>query len=162
MSLNNISKVGQLKHIENLPLITEVDFCVNPLQNARYYRLQCMFHMPQLRMLDGVEITSEEKVKAENLHGYDLQDREIIFKSLLPEEKFVDRRIQRIEDVAAESDEEHDASGSLPLNQVASNNSNTNISGGQGNQDNPDGNEGNFTSIHSSKHTLKEANNMAR
>jgi hypothetical protein len=30
-----------------------------------------LFHMPQLRMLDGVEITGEEKVKAENLHGYD-------------------------------------------------------------------------------------------
>ena len=26
-------------------------------------KLQCLFHMPHLRMLDGVEITSEEKVK---------------------------------------------------------------------------------------------------
>ena len=60
--------------------------------------------MPQLRMLDGVEITSEEKVKAENLHGYDVQDREIIFKSMLPEEKFIDRRIATIEDVQIESD----------------------------------------------------------
>ena len=57
-------------------------------------------------MLDGVEITSEEKVKAENLHGYDQQDREIIFKSLLPDEKFVDRRIGTIEDVPQESDNE--------------------------------------------------------
>jgi hypothetical protein len=55
-------------------------------------------------MLDGVEITSEEKVKAENLHGYDQQDREIIFKSLLPDEKFVDRRIGTIDDVPPESD----------------------------------------------------------
>ena len=55
-------------------------------------------------MLDGVEITGEEKVKAENLHGYDYQDREIIFKSLLPEEKFVDRRIGKIEDVPGEID----------------------------------------------------------
>jgi hypothetical protein len=55
-------------------------------------------------MMDGVEISNEEKVKGENLHGYDLQDREIIFKSLLPEEKFVDRRINSIEDVALESD----------------------------------------------------------
>jgi hypothetical protein len=57
-------------------------------------------------MLDGVEITSEEKVKAENLHGYDQQDREIIFKSLLPDEKFVDRRIGTIDDVPPESDSE--------------------------------------------------------
>ena len=62
-------------------------------------------------MLDGVEITSEEKVKAENLHGFDCQDREIIFKSLLPEEKFVDRRILAIEDVPQESDSDIDAPG---------------------------------------------------
>jgi len=55
-------------------------------------------------MIDGVEITSEEKVKAENLHGFDLQDREIIFKSLLPDEKFVDRRIGFFEDIPNESD----------------------------------------------------------
>jgi len=30
-------------------------------------------------MLDGVEIQAEEKVKAENLHGVDLNDREKIF-----------------------------------------------------------------------------------
>ena len=73
-----------------------------------------MFHMPELRMLDGVEISNEEKVKAENFHGFDLQDREIIFKSLLPEEKFVDRRLFRVEDVAPESDSDHDnESGSM-------------------------------------------------
>lgn len=69
--------------------------------------------MPQLRMMDGVEISNEEKVKAENLHSLDFQDREIIFKSLLPEEKFVDRRINSIEDVApeSESDANFDAGG---------------------------------------------------
>ena len=86
LSLNTIKKINQLKYIENLPLLTEVDFCVNPIQECKYYRLQCLFHMPRLRMLDGVEISSEEKVKAENLHGYDVQDREYIFKSMLPEE----------------------------------------------------------------------------
>ena len=64
--------------------------------------------MPQLRMMDGVEITNEEKVKAENLHGFDFQDREIIFKSLLPEEKFIDRRIQVVDDVQPESDTDKD------------------------------------------------------
>lgn len=71
MSLNNIRKVNQLRYIENLPLLTEVDFCVNPIQTVKYYRSQCLFHMPQLRVLDGVECMSEEKVKAENLHGFD-------------------------------------------------------------------------------------------
>lgn len=71
-------------------------------------------------MLDGVEISNEEKVKAENLHGFDLQDREIIFKSLLPEEKFVDRRLFRVEDVQPESESDHDFdSGSIPHGKLA-------------------------------------------
>ena len=62
-------------------------------------------------MLDGVEISGEEKVKAENFHGYDVQDKEIIFKSLLPDEKFVDRRINTIEDVYPESDSDQENPG---------------------------------------------------
>ena len=45
-----------------------------------------MFHIPQLRMLDGQEILAEEKVKAENLHGVDYNDREKIFLAQLPDE----------------------------------------------------------------------------
>jgi len=59
-------------------------------------------------MVDGVEITSEEKVKSENLHGFDTQDREIIFKSILPQEVNIDRRIAKIDDVSPESDTEGD------------------------------------------------------
>jgi hypothetical protein len=44
-------------------------------------------------MLDGVDIIPEEKVKAESLHGVDLNDKKTIFKTLLPEETFVDRRM---------------------------------------------------------------------
>ena len=109
LSLNNISKISQLQNIRELPLLTDVDLCVNPIQTCKYFRLQCLFHMPQLRTIDGTEITAEEKVKAENLHGFDLQDREIIFKSLMAEEKFVDRRIATIEDVPPEADSDGEA-----------------------------------------------------
>ena len=64
-----------------------------------------MYHIPQLRMLDGVDIIAEEKVKAENLHGVDRNDRETIFKSLLPQEKFIDRRMQIIEEIEVESED---------------------------------------------------------
>jgi hypothetical protein len=37
-------------------------------------------------MLDGQEILAEEKVKAENLHGVDYNDREKIFLAQLPDE----------------------------------------------------------------------------
>lgn len=46
----------------------------------------------------------KKKFKSENLHGLDLNDRETIFKSILPEEKFEDRRINKIEDVEPESE----------------------------------------------------------
>jgi protein phosphatase 1 regulatory subunit 7 len=56
-------------------------------------------------MLDGVDIMAEEKVKAEDLHGVDTNDRQTIFSSLLPEEKFVDRRMQMIEELEVESED---------------------------------------------------------
>jgi len=65
-----------------------------------------LFHIPQLRMLDGVEIIPEEKVKSENLHGSDVRDREMIFKTMLPQENFVDRRIYVYEDIEEESEDE--------------------------------------------------------
>ena len=49
---------------------------------------------------------AEEKVKAENLHGVDLNDREKIFKAMLPQEQFVDRRIATFEDIEDESEDE--------------------------------------------------------
>ena len=57
-------------------------------------------------MLDGVEIVAEEKVKAENLHGVDLNDRDKIFKAMLPQENFVDRRIAVFEDIEDESEDD--------------------------------------------------------
>jgi len=56
-------------------------------------------------MLDGVDILSEEKVKAESLHGVDYVDKEIIFTNLLPQEKFIDRRISAIEMIEPESED---------------------------------------------------------
>ena len=104
LSGNRISKVRQIVYIEDLPLLTEFDLCFNPIQGKKYYRLQVLYRIPQLRKLDGVDITAKEKVKAENLHGLDLEDKKTIFKTLLPEEEFVDRRIKTYEDIDPESD----------------------------------------------------------
>ena len=70
-----------------------------------------LYHIPQLRTLDGAEIVADEKVKAENLHGVDINDREKIFKSLLPQEQFVDRRICVYEDIEMESDDPNSDDG---------------------------------------------------
>ena len=57
-------------------------------------------------MLDGSEVLCEEKIKAENLHGLDVNDREAIFKNVLSEEQFVDRRIHVLNDIPLESESE--------------------------------------------------------
>jgi hypothetical protein len=67
-------------------------------------------------MLDGVDIIAEDKVKAENLHGVDRNDRETIFKTLLPQEKFVDRRMNMIEDLEVESEDPESTDDSQFLN----------------------------------------------
>ena len=72
-----------------------------------------LFKIPQLRNLDGRLISPEEKIKAENLHGLDLNDRETIFKSILPQEEFVDRRIYKIDDIEPESEDEPTSNGFL-------------------------------------------------
>jgi len=108
LSLNNIVKVLQLQFIERLNLLTELDFSFNPIQNKKHYRSQVLYHIPQLRMLDGVLIIAEEKAKSENLHGVDLKDRESIFKAMLPQENFVDRRIAVFEDIEDESEDENE------------------------------------------------------
>lgn len=113
LSLNNIVKVSQLQFIERLRLLTELDFCFNPIQNKKHYTSQVLYHIPQLRMLDGVEIIAEEKVKSENLHGIDLNDREKIFKAMLPQESFVDRRIAVFEDIEDDSEDEISADDTI-------------------------------------------------
>lgn len=35
-----------MQFIEELPLLTELDFAFNPIQNRKYYRLQIVFHIP--------------------------------------------------------------------------------------------------------------------
>ena len=84
LSQNCIYKVLQLRYIEQLPLLTELEMCFNPIMDKKHYRLQMLFHIPQLRMLDGMDIKAEEKIKAENLHSVDTPDRETIFKALMP------------------------------------------------------------------------------
>ena len=104
ISGNLISKNKQLVYIENLPLLTELDLCFNPIQTKKYYRLQTLYKIPQLRKLDGTVILAQEKVKAENLNGLDTEDRKAIFKSLLPEEEFIDRRICTLQEIDPESE----------------------------------------------------------
>jgi len=64
--------------------------------------LQVLFRLPQLRKLDKIIVSAEDKIKAENLYGLVLEDRKTIYSHFLPEEPFIDRRISTKEDLPEE------------------------------------------------------------
>lgn len=70
-----------------------------------------IYTIPCIRSLDGEEVTAEEKIKAENFHGMDFEDRETIYKDLFPYNTFTDRRLAQVDniDVESDSDDEIDA-----------------------------------------------------
>ncbi len=47
-------------------------------------------------------------MKAENLYGLDLEDRRRIFKEVLPEEEFIDRRINIAELIEPETESDNE------------------------------------------------------
>jgi hypothetical protein len=63
-----------------------------------------LYYLPKLRTLDGLEVFSVDKVKADILFGHDLTNKKAIFHSFLPEEEFIDRRLFVSEQIDPESD----------------------------------------------------------
>jgi hypothetical protein len=59
-------------------------------------------------MLDGMPTTAESFAKAENLYAADLEDRKQIFKEILPEEEFIDRRINIAQLIEPETESDND------------------------------------------------------
>jgi protein phosphatase 1 regulatory subunit 7 len=86
--------------------LNNLDLCYNPLQERKYYRLQVVYKLPMLRLLDGASLSGQEVVLAESLYGLDVEEKYNIFKQHLPEEEFIDRRIHKSELVEAETDSE--------------------------------------------------------
>lgn len=59
-----------------------------------------------LQTLDGTPLTNEEVQRSEDFYGLYVEEKFNIFKSVLPEEEFIDRRIHRSELVENETDSE--------------------------------------------------------
>ena len=108
LSSNKISHCNQVAYLTDLPFLTELDFCFNDVQNKKFYRFQILYYIPELRKLDGQDVTHFEKVHADNLFGADLEGKKEIFKAYLPEEEFVDRRLFLSEQIDPESDSEEE------------------------------------------------------
>lgn len=108
LSSNKLSRCKQVAYIIDLHCLTDVDFCYNDVQTRKFYRYQILFYLPQLRLLDGQLVSHYEKVKADILFGADLNNKREIFKTYLPEEQFVDRRLFLMEQIDPESDSEEE------------------------------------------------------
>ncbi len=108
LSSNNISRAKQVAYISELPFLTDVDFCYNDVQNRKFYRYQILFYLPQLRILDGQEVTFYEKVKADILFGADIENKKEIFKTFLPDEQYIDRRLFVSDQIDPESNSDED------------------------------------------------------
>lgn len=44
--------------------LNTLDLSYNPLQERKYYRLQVVYKLPMLQLLDGAPLSGEEVVKA--------------------------------------------------------------------------------------------------
>lgn len=42
----------------------ELDFSYNPLQERKYYRLQVVYKLPMLKLLDGTALSGQEVIRA--------------------------------------------------------------------------------------------------
>ena len=106
LSSNKLSRCNQVAYLADLPFLTDLDFCFNDVQHKKFYRYQILYYIPQLRILDGQDVTHFEKVKADILFGADLENKKEIFNAYLQEEEFVDRRLFVAEQIDPESDSE--------------------------------------------------------
>ncbi|XP_030072925.1 leucine-rich repeat and guanylate kinase domain-containing protein isoform X2 [Microcaecilia unicolor] len=66
---NQISDLKELRYIDDLPLLRELNLLNNPIQDHPDYWLTVLFMLQRLSELDGMKIKVEEKVTALNKHG---------------------------------------------------------------------------------------------
>ena len=71
---NAIERVREVEFLERLPLFSSLLLQGNPCSDLPFYRRRVVFRLQQLRTLDGIAVTSDDKVKAINLHGGDESD----------------------------------------------------------------------------------------
>ena len=88
-----IRGLKELDALKDLSQLASLDLAFNTCQKIKFYKIIIIHKLPQLRSLDGVEITAQNYVKAGIFYGDEVEDKKKIFKTILPEEEYIDRRI---------------------------------------------------------------------
>ena len=92
LSHNRVAQMRQCEHLRHLPLLQRLVLAGNPVCDEEHYRLRVLLRLQRVALLDGVDVSPEEKVKALNLHGRDVKNREQVFRGFMPDdEKFVNQ-----------------------------------------------------------------------
>uniref|UniRef100_A0A669B307 Leucine rich repeat containing 9 n=1 Tax=Oreochromis niloticus TaxID=8128 RepID=A0A669B307_ORENI len=67
LDMNKLQDIAELDKLEALPSLKELSVVGNPVSINKFYRPAVVLCLPQLRVLDGVDITLEERTRVELL-----------------------------------------------------------------------------------------------
>jgi Leucine-rich repeat (LRR) protein len=86
---NQIMGIRQIEYLSKLKRLESLDLSENQVCNITDYRSRVMFRVSQILQLDGVQISSKDKVLAFNVYGVDLKQRRETHEKHVPEFSFV-------------------------------------------------------------------------
>ena len=91
------NKIDILRHVEifiNNNFLQTIKFEGNPASIKPFYRERLIYRLPKLRKLDSITISSNERIRCQNLYNTDKGDiflRKEIFNVTFPNEEFINR-----------------------------------------------------------------------
>jgi hypothetical protein len=71
---NNISNLGEVKHLSNLPHLTVLWLCDNPCSSHPLYRIFTIRCCSALKQFDNVEVSPQERAQADRLTQNEIDD----------------------------------------------------------------------------------------
>jgi GTPase SAR1 family protein len=102
---NLLAHHARIEPLAGFPYLKDLYLSPNPLDQVPEYRAQMLYRLGTLRWLDDAPALAEEKVKAAVIYGLEVQEKEQIFKAVLPRETFQDRRHVTEEDILTKEKE---------------------------------------------------------
>ncbi|GMI12907.1 hypothetical protein TrLO_g3694 [Triparma laevis f. longispina] len=90
---NEIKVIRQVEFLAKISKLAQLNLKGNDCSKLEFYRLRVMSRLSGLAVLDGEDVSAEEKVKAVNLYGgegSDLANRKATWAACFPDQEFVD------------------------------------------------------------------------
>lgn len=101
---NRVRDLSEVYNLQSLRFLKSLDLTDNPCQGINFYLYLLLYALPQLLVLDGTAVTTKSKAETDVFFGKDVEKRRAIFERHLPQETFVDYRINKVENVVIHRD----------------------------------------------------------